>query len=376
MNQDSINFINKLHNSMADYQPRASKDANVVVKKESIFKRISFLLHGCFDMIILLFRLNSIRKNKTSIYYTHTSFIRQNQNNFEDILYKELFTKNNLIIISYDRYNYYKRISNFKVYNLGNVVRILQKISIIERKTNQFNLNNWLFVNEIICKKLNGNDVYIPAYSNETGFSLVFNRYRKNFKLIEIQHGSVINYPPYSFVSEMPLVDTFYYRNESSKLFLEKNLFAKIAVTLKPLKPETSNFLPSTSRTEMLYISSYEYDMIHPVFEEFLRNKPDNCFVKIRLHPRQLPLEENFKKKLTELNCNFEIDKSKMWYSTIPYNTIVVSPLSSVLEEAVNFKLKTIIIDNVGAKRYDYLIDNKICFYSSNIMKLLKDQEF
>ena len=46
---------------------------------------------------------------------------------------------------------------------------------------------------------------------------------------------------------------------------------------------------------------------------------------------------------------------------------------NKVLEEAFNLGLTTIIIDDVGAKRYDYLIDNKMCFFSQNLLDLIEN---
>jgi len=375
MNNKEINFINKLHNSMGAYKTRNLGD-KLSGGRAPLTKSIKILVLGLIDLVSLFWQLRNIRKKRCNIYYTHSCFIKPINKHFDDNLYGDLLKQKNSIFISYDRYDYYKKVSNIKVFNLGIVIKILQKIKIIKRTTEQLNTDNWLFINEAICKHLNNNDIYIPAYSNEVGFSLVFNKYRNRYKLIEIQHGSVINYPPYSFISELPLVDIFYYRNESSKLFLERNLFSKIPIILKPLKKDKINLQPSTEFTEILYISSYEFNTIHPVFAKFLRCNPKNCHIRIRLHPRQSSLESFFISALRDLNCNFEIDKSKNWYTNIPENTIVISPLSSVIEEAVDNKLLTIIIDETGASRYNYLIDNKHCYYSQDLFKLLNELNF
>jgi hypothetical protein len=373
MTKTIIQFVNKLNDSMGDYQIRNQEKDIALDKKRSIFIKIKLLFNGIKDAVLLLLRLNSIRKNKTSVYYTHTTFIRGSQNKFEDVLYKDVLSKENSIFVSYDRSNYYHKINDIKVYNLGIIVKVLQKLKVIKRTTGQINFNDWLFVNGIICRKLNGNEVYIPSYSNDTGLSLVFNKYRANFKLIEVQHTSVINYPPYSFISELKLADEFYYRDERSRIFLENNLFAKVPAILKPLETQLIKLQPATQRKEILYISSFEFSTLHPVFEEFLKGHPLKYYIKVRLHPRQSSLEDQFNARLNELGCEFEIQKTKMWYDLIPENAIVVSGLSSVIEEAVKSNLKSVIIDPAGAKRFDYLIDNKLCFYSDNLAELLAD---
>jgi len=370
MSNKSNEFINTLHDAMNDYVPRELGD-KPVKNKQSFLRKAMILFYGIWDFIMLLSEMNRISSNQISIYYTHSSFFKFQKNQFEDTLYNEILEPNNSIFISYDKFNYFKKINGIRVYNIGIIVRILSKLRVVKKTTKQKNYNEWKFVNNFITKKLKNNKVFIPSYSNEPGFSLVFNRYRKKYVLIEIQHGSVINYPPYSFISDTHLVDVFYCRDNRSNFFLESNLFHKYRPELIVLNKKQIQFLPKTDQVEILYVSSYEFNRFHPVFEEFLFSRPTNCHIKIRLHPRQIQLEEFFIESVNKSGVNYEIDKSKFWFESIPLNTFVISPLSSVIEEAVNLGLTSIIIDTVGAKRYDYLIDNELCFFSENLSELI-----
>jgi hypothetical protein len=366
MSHKPEDFINTLHDKMGDYAPRQLEDRSLK-NKRTYLKKGLVLLYGIWDFMEILFLRNKIFKNQVSIYYTHSSFIKFQNNQFEDSFFGEILEPDNSVFISYDKFNYIKKIEGIRVYNLGVFVRILSRFGFVKKTTKQENYNEWEFVNSIIAKKLTGNKIFVSCYSNECGFSLVFNRYRNNYTLIEIQHGNVINYPPYSFISDRHLVDVFYCRDERSKLFLEDNLFNKFSPKLIVLNTKQVQFLPQTDKVEILYVSSYEFSGFHPVFESFLFSRPANCNVKIRLHPRQIDLEDSFIECISKSGVNYEIDRSKFWFESIPLNTFVISPLSSVIEEAVNLGLKSIIIDSAGAKRYEYLIDNKLCFFSENL---------
>ena len=367
MTKLQIEFIDTLYKSMVDYTEKFI----ISVKKNPVtnYKPYLFSIFAIIDVIELLLKINYIRKNKTCILYIHTSNIKkENELEFEN-LYDNIRPIDNYIYFSYDKFFYQKKINTIRVYNLGIFVKLFSKLKFHKKLTLQNDFNIWYPIQNLICKLLDQNTIYIPVYSNGSGLSLVFNKYRENFKLVEIQHGSVVNYPPYSFVSEIPLVDTFYYRTPQDRLFLEQNLFAKHPVELLQIPQQEILFLPKTDRIEILYISSYEFNDFHPVFKDFLKNLPSNVYVRVRLHPRQYNIENVFINQLENINANFEIHKQPNWYDNLPINCIVISPFSSVIEEAVAFNLKSIIIDDLGKKRFDYLIQQQKSIYSNNLLK-------
>ncbi len=362
-----INFINTLHNSMGDYSVKET--STIIKKKNKSFNSFYFAFLSVIDVVCLLFQLNKIKKNNTSILYIHTSFIKHTTKGYFENLYENIRPNNNFIYFSYDKYLYIEKINGVRLYNIGIFVKLFSKLNFYKKLTQQSDFNFWYPIQNLLCKLLDQNTIYIPVYSNGAGLSLVFNKYRENFKLVEIQHGSVVNYPPYSFVSKIPLVDTFYFRTHQDKLFLEQNLFAKHSIELLQIPQNEIKFSPKTERIEILYISSYEFNDFHPVFNDFLNNLPINTYIRVRLHPRQHNIEDLFIKQLKNKNANFEIHKQPNWYDNLPINCIVISPFSSVIEEAVAFNLKSIIIDDLGKKRFDYLIHQQKSIYSNNLLK-------
>lgn len=352
---------------MGDYAIRET--VNSATKNKKYFKSLYHGFLAVLDLVVLLFNFPKIKNSQTAILYIHPSFIKNASQNQTENFYEGIKPKNNYIYFSYDKYIYLKNIEGIKVYNIGIVVKLFSKLKAHKKLSLQNDFNIWYPIQNFICKRLNKNTVYIPAYSNGAGLSLVFNKYRENFKLVEVQHGSVLNYPPYSFVSNLPLIDAFYYRTEIDKCFLKDNLFAKQTVEFLQIPQEQITFLPKTNRIEILYVSSYEFNDFHPVFKKFINNVAQNVFIRVRLHPRQSNLEAVFSKQLETNNVSFEIHQYSNWHENLPSNTIVISPFSSVIEEAVKLKLTTFIIDKSGFKRFEHLLNFDYVFKCLNIQE-------
>lgn len=365
MNANQINFVNTLNASMQEYASIESKIE--AVRKDKSLKKVYYLILSIYDFIVLFFKLKSFSINKTSLFYSHSCFIKNTQKINFDTLYHNLKPKTNFVYISYDKYNYISKIEGVRVFNIGIFVKLIAKFNYYKKSTHQKDCNIWLPIQNVISKRLNKNTIYIPAYSNGVGLSLVFNTYRKNYSLIEIQHGSVINYPPYSFISNLPLVDVFYYRTENDKHFLEQNLFTNYKVEMREIPKTEIKLLPKTNKIEILYISSYEFNGFHQVFIAYLQTYPKNVYIRIRLHPRQYHVEKLFENEIKKYKVDYEFQLTPNWYDNLPENCIIISPFSSIIEEASNANIKTIIIDSLGKKRFEYLINQKKSIYTANI---------
>ena len=125
----------------------------------------------------------------------------------------------------------------------------------------------------------------------------------------------------------------------------------------------------------LLYASTLEFNGLHPVFKDFLRrNTNKELHVIIRLHPREMDKKDLFSQELSEYRIKYEFDNSKNWLEGNNIkNLIVISPWSSIIEEAVDNEFTSIIIDKVGKHRYGSLIDNKNCFYSEDLALIINN---
>src|SRR5690606_26481628 len=116
-----------------------------------------------------------------------------------------------------------KSIDNYKVYNIGGVIKL---VSFFYKKKNSSlkYLSAYSFLNNLILKNYKGKIVYLICYYDANGFSVVNSKYRNKFHLIEIQHGNMINYPPYIYVSDSKIADEFYVKNQGTIDYLKKHL--------------------------------------------------------------------------------------------------------------------------------------------------------
>ena len=109
--------------------------------------------------------------------------------------------------------------------------------------------------------------------------------------------------------------------------------------------PLNAKYCVSTDGIQILYASSVEINGFHPVFLDYL--KSDNLLnttITVRLHPREKEKKEIFEKVLLDKNIKYVFDNSMNWLeANTVKNLIVISPWSSVIEEASDNEFKTII---------------------------------
>jgi hypothetical protein len=202
------------------------------------------------------------------------------------------------------------------------------------------------------------------------GLSLAFSKHRSQFNLCEIQHGNMINYPPYAIPAPVKIADRFYVRNTRTADYLRSHLCQHFE-SVYHLIP-----YPQVRRTEqaglhLFYASTIEFEGFHPVFQAFMaQTAPETYSLTVRLHPREKGREALFSNNPWKKDLYF--DDSFNWLENLKTsNTLVISPWSSCIEEAIDNQLTTIIIDPVGRTRYRHLIDGQTCFYSDDLAQLI-----
>ena len=349
----------------------------LIETKRNLKNRLSFLRVLFFSMkdyvhlLLLLYFKKEVMKKKNIVYTLKNFCIIDDQDQYFDRIIKPIHLKN-VLFINYGKQYLIPKINNKKVYNIGSIVHILSKFI---SKTHSKKMRVFLAyrkINNSILKKLNGNKVYTLCYYDLNGLSLCFSKLRKNIELIEVQHGSIINYPPYVKPSPLKVIDTFYVKNNQTAVFLKEHLCLNFSTSYKLLPYEKGETVFKEG-TYILYASTIEFNGFHDVFKSFLKsNTLRNLHVIVRLHPREKNKKDVFKSVLEAYKTTYEFDESKNWITGNKVrNLIVVSPWSSTIEDSYDNGFKTIIIDKVGEKRFQHLIDNKMCFYSSNLEKTI-----
>src|SRR5436190_10622915 len=140
MKYEATRFINTLYHAMHDYTLRESESSPVKANR-SYLRKIIISLYGIWDFILLLCLRNKISKKQFSIYYTHSSFVKIINNDFEDILFNEILKLDNSIFINYDKFSYIKNINGIRVYNVGIIVKLISKLNVVRKRTKLQNYN-------------------------------------------------------------------------------------------------------------------------------------------------------------------------------------------------------------------------------------------
>lgn len=343
------------------------------IAEKNLFSRLFTKSIFIFKCILDYIRLQiKFIFHKTDFLNKNIVFISPNLCSFSDnnvtVPLLEQVCIENILYINHSKEKFINTINNQEVYNIGGLVIVI--LAFFYKKTEPrlktILAHQWL--NDGFLRKVKKANVYSLCYYDHNGLSLAFSKYRKNFSFIEIQHGSMINFYPYAMASNFNIIDAFYVRNAQTIQYLQSHL-AKNYLANYYLIPYPQLNLAYKEGIHILYASSIETNGFHDVFVEFLKNnKLKNLSVIVRLHPRELSKKHLFEAILDKYKIDYSFDTSKNWISenTIQ-NLIVVSPWSSIIEEAIDNDFKTIIIDEIGQKRFGNYIDNIKCFYSNNI---------
>uniref|UniRef100_UPI0040491BFB hypothetical protein n=1 Tax=Flavobacterium sp. TaxID=239 RepID=UPI0040491BFB len=371
-NAEMILCFKNVNDRILTFEKKERGEEPTVINKNKggKFHFISILLFSIVDFFLLLLLLLSARfkKKKLSLVYTTANLCSFHKGKYSERIIQNA-TIENKVYINQGRETIIKTIDNHKVYNIGGLVKLIALVFYLRDKENKL-IRAYSFVNNFILYVFYGNKVYLLCHYDLNGISIVFSKHRKKINLIEVQHGGMINYPAYSLPSPVKIADAFIVKNEQTVAYLETHLnknYTDIIYTVLPY-PKTVNVVQQG--IHILYASTVEIGGFHPVFLHFLENhRLEKLSVNIRLHPREKEKKIIFESEIKKHQVNYKFDDSKNWLeSNTISNLIVISPWSSIIEEAVDNGFKTIIIDEVGKKRYSNYLENNNCFYSENLM--------
>ncbi|MGE4347067.1 MAG: hypothetical protein AB7D46_06600, partial [Flavobacteriaceae bacterium] len=326
------------------------------------------------DFNLLILRLIFNFSKSYNFVYTGEGICLKVQGQYRDRILENLALEN-IIYINRGRDTIIKSINGIKTYNIGGMVKLLTFVLKFTNKKRFSTYYAFKIVNNSILKFATKPKVYSLLYYNLNGLSLVFSKQRCKIQLIEVQHGAIINFPAYSEPSEIKIADIFYVKNQGTINYLKERLnknFKDIEYRMLPYPKRKTEYKKGK---HILYASTIEFNGIHPVFMEYLTEltQDDKVTVYVRLHPREKNKKEVFENQLKNIKSNIIFDESKNWLeSNTVKNLIVVSPWSSVIEDAADNGHKAIIIEEMGKQRFNYLIDNENVFYSNNLKETFK----
>lgn len=345
---------------------------------QAFVKQCVFFIKSLFDFITLILMVTLFRNkmHDRRFVFTAKNFSVSINGQLEDRIIKPLFDDNRIVFVNHSKEFYLQSLNGLRVYNIGGVVWFCSKVFFIGHSLMMKLFFAHRLVNDSFIKFIRGNEIYTLCYYDLNGMSLVFSQYRENFKLVEIQHGSIVNYPPYVKPSPVRIADVFYVKNRPTADYLKTHLCLNYPSEFRliPYPKCSCEYVPGV---HILYASTVEFNGLHPVFNTFLSNqKIQDLHVIVRLHPREREKESLFASQLNKFAIRYEFDRSKNWLEgNCIKNLIVVSPWSSSIEDSYDNGFVTITIDPVGQERFHHLIDGVRCFYSDNLVELFQETD-
>lgn len=338
------------------------------------FSKIHLIVKAFTDILFLTIKFLTNRTKKYNIIYTGVGLCHEQNGKYTDRILKPILLKN-VIYINKDKDVIIEEINGIKTYNIGGVVKLIYLFRKLLGLKTLAMYKSYKIVNMFILGKANNPDVYSFLFYNLNGLSLMFLKHRHTFTLIEVQHGTIINFPPYSRPSDFKCADVFYVKNQATIDFLKKKInknFPDVEYKQLPYPALNTTY---TYGVFILYASSIEFNGIHPLFMEYLDQlkESENVTVFIRLHPREKHKLDIFQNQIEHVKAKVHFDNSENWLEANKItNLIVVSPWSSVIEDAADNNYKTIIIDKLGNCRFKGIVDNSKVFFVDNLTTFLK----
>lgn len=351
-----IAYIQKLEREEMAFKGRpvgvgaeAPKRGDGFLKK--VFQIVKLISVSLFDIFLLIWRKNSWKGH--TLVFTAPNFCVRHEGEWRDRLAAQILNRP-VIYLNQSKQFLLDKIAGQKVYNTGGAVLLLSKLRRFHPDPRINLFYSYRSINDLFLKRSQVEAVTLCFY-DLNGLSLAFSRRRSDFALTEIQHGSVLNYPPYAIPAPVAVADTFYVRNARTADYLKQHLCRNFDAVFH-LIPYPEYRRKKAPGLHLFYASTIEFNGFHPLFRTLVsRARPGDFELTVRLHPRERGREELFRQANPSIPILF--DHSENWLERdLPANTVVISPWSSCIEEACDNGFQSIVLDPVGEKRYRELI--------------------
>ena len=371
-----IDEVTDAHQSFARATPPAELERKGILRALTRLQGALYCAQSIVDTvwltIWLALGLRAIRSR--TLAFTQRSFcVEDETGGLQDRILKGI-APTNAVFINHSKDTPLSRIDGRRVFNVGGVVRVVAFVLDRTSAPRHLYLDAHRLVNDLFLRFTHRTEVLSPCFYDANGLSLVTSRYRSRFHLSEVQHGSIINFPPYRQPAPVPIANRFFVRNEHTAEYLRTHLCLHSSAEYQVIR-RNGRSLQRKPGLHVLYASTIEVGGLHPVFLNFL-NDPSFTAVQVcvRLHPRERAREPEFRRQLDASGRHYSIDESPDWLDAVTAeNTIVVSPWSSILEEAADLGFAAITIDPVGRERYAHLIEGNSLLWSNSLTRTLND---
>lgn len=240
-----------------------------------------------------------------------------------------------------------------------------------------------------ILKAVSPRRVFIVSYYDDYNMAIVYACRQMGIPVTDIQHGAINDFNgPYGRWINVPstgyntlpnffacwdnaaaeCINDWGYNDQvkSHHAFVSGNKFLKMFIARKNDESEIFGqffraIQTERSPTRNILISIQTKYGLTDLFRQMLKSSPDNFFWWIRLHP--MMTADEIKGVHDHLGAigrhNYEIEQStaSLLYSVLPHMDVHVTLNSSVVQEAAEFGVPSIIFDDTGYEYYEREIE-------------------
>ncbi len=323
--------------------------------------------------------------------------IESNSNKGKRYTYPHL-SKNNLIYNIWSVSKYYKLTTlfyhifsdefNFKKFSLKYEI-LSKEFSNIPMfsffaEFKQF-VEEFYFYSFLFSKFPNLKKIYTISYYSAQGMALNAAAHKKNIQTIEIQHGLQSNeHHAYGSWQYIPpngyelLPSKFYVYSKFEEKIIHDNFQYKHGVKIVGNLTFESWLKTSSEQKQKKYILISLQKRVIPASDflyaalKYLKNKHPEKIILFRLHPRHTYIKKDMDIILKKLNIEFEWDKQTEVYDTLSETILHITSFSSVIMDACNLNIPSIIYTDLGVKFYEkFLSENELVNKALNINDFL-----
>lgn len=325
----------------------------------SLWRKLGLVFRGMCDLWRLAFLVVGGRQPSSIV------FVAKNL-----VLYEKHLATMDLgrtLFIGYHQTEILDSFLDNRVLNIGLLVGMAKRLTRRERSM-LGDARLFSRIHRCIRPLMSGSRVFIPCYYDANGLALIMSDRRDLYEVIEVQHGGICNFEPYTRPVPFRVADRILVADNRTADYLKHHLCSRVPVEIDLMESEKPECVQRVDNEipVILYCSSIEVGGVHEGFLSFLTSCDDKARprLRVRLHPRELDRKDLFKDQLGDAGWDFDFDDSPDWLAGNPFvRLVVVTPWSSVVEEGVREGIRVVILDEFGRERFRDLIDDRTCWY-------------
>lgn len=252
-------------------------------------------------------------------------------------------------------------------------------------------VNQYDFCFSTLFKFYKPKNILFESYYSEMKMGMIAAARRRGINTVEIQHGVVEDfmYIPYNYVIEKQNMLPDYLWCWSNNDVKTVNQYNKAATRIKPIKlgnlwykklfkdsaiipPDYMNL--KKDGIKVVLITLQHQIGYQKIFKEIINKVSSNWPILVRFHPLMTEKDkQEYKEALNNYsNVDFKCNELLNLFQCYRLADINLTHSSTTAFEALNFNLRSILVDEIGYAYYKKAVENGVLFFCNNADEVVK----